>query len=103
MSLRYSLALVVSDTGGHLLCAYLGKVPGHDAVVEGVEHAHEAQVHPGGGFDGEDDVETEEGGHHGDVAKDAHTVTYFINQQKPFINQPRCGSLYRLLQRPLGD
>ena len=103
MSLRYALTLVISNTCRHLLRADLGKVPGHHPVVEGVEHAHEAEVHPGGGLHTEYDVQAEEGGHHGDVAEYSDTVTNFINQQEPLVNQPRCGSLDWFLQRPLGD
>ena len=88
-----SFLFVVADVCRHLLRANLSKVPRYDTVVERVEHAEEAGVHPGGGLHIEDQVEPKEGGHHGQVAKDANYIADFVYQQKPFINQSWSGAL----------
>ena len=88
-----SFLFVVANVCRHLLRANLSKVPRNDTVVERVEHAEEASVHPGGGLHIEDQVEPKEGGHHGQVAKDANYIADFVYQQKPFINQSWSGAL----------
>ncbi len=82
-----------TNVGGHFFRADFGKVPRHDSVVEGVEHADEPSVHPGGRLDVEEEVEAHEGGHHGEVAEYAGAVADFINEEEPLVNQPRCSSL----------
>merc|ERR550519_1110123 len=71
-----SFLFVVADVCRHLLRANLSKVPRNDTVVERVEHAEEAGVHPGGGLHIEDQVEPKEGCHHGQVAKDAIYIPF---------------------------
>ena len=87
------LLLVVTNVGRHLLSADLCKVSRDHAVVERVEHAEEASVHPGGGLHIEDQVEAQEGGHHRQVAKDADHIADFVYQEEPFINHSRSGAL----------
>ena len=41
------LLLVVANVCGHFLSAYLSKIPCYDTIVECIEHAEEAGVHPG--------------------------------------------------------
>ena len=79
VSLRHPLALVVANARRHLLSADLGQVSAHDPVVESIEHAHQTHIHPCGGLHPEYDVETEECGHHGDVAKDANNVADLVD------------------------
>ena len=80
MPLRNALTLIISNIRRHFLCTDLCKVPGHDPVVQGVEHAEQPQVHPCGRLHVEYEVEPQEGGHHGEVSEDTHEVADLVNE-----------------------
>ena len=103
MSLRDPLTFIISNVGSHFLSADLCEIYGDDPIVERVEHAHQAQVHPGGGRHSKYNIQSQEGGHHGDVAEYADEITDFVDEQEPFIDQSGCSSLNWFLQGTFSD
>ena len=71
--------LKLTNISCHFFRAYFREISGHDAVVQGVEHAHQPRVHPGRRLRVEDKVESHEGSEHCEVAKDADNVADFVD------------------------
>ena len=84
---------IVTNISCHLFGAYFGKVPGHDPVVQRVEHAHQPRVHPRRRLRIEDKVESHEGGEHGEVSEHADDVADLVDEQEPLVHQSRRVSL----------
>ena len=103
MSLGNPLNLVISNVCCHFLSADLCEIYGDDSIVEGIEHAHQSQVHPGGGRHTKYNIQSKESSHHGDVAEYSDEVTNFVNEQEPFIHKSWGCSLDWLLQGTFGD
>ena len=103
VSLWNPLTFIISNVSSHFLSADLCKIDGDNPIVESIEHTHQSQVHPGCGLYPKYQVQSEEGGHHGDIAEYSDEVANLVNEQEPLIHKSWCCPLDWFLKRTFSD